>query len=199
MENKTYTGHVLLVMAPTGSGKGTLERYVLAKFPEIKFAVSCTTRRPRPNEKAGVDYHYISSEIFHEKIVEGKFLEWAEFSGNLYGTLKAELLDSLESGQLVINEIELQGIEQIKKIIPAQNLTIVYIDAGDWSAMERRALGRAPLTEDEVAMRQARYEHEVAAKPFADIVIDNCDGRLEEAKKEFTSVVENILHNIATT
>lgn len=192
-----YSGHVLLVMAPTGSGKGTLEQHALSMYPDMLFAVSCTSRAMRPGETNGKEYHFISREEFKEKIENGDFLEWAEFGGNLYGTLKSELLTPLLNGQLILNEIELQGIEQIKKLIPATNRTIIYIEAGDWTALAERALARAPMSPEELEKRRERYAHEVAAKPYADIVIDNTDGNLEDAKTAFTKVIADIMAKLS--
>ncbi len=196
MEADSYTGHVLLVMAPMGSGKGTLERYAFAHFPELLFAVSCTTRQPRPGETDGQEYHFITRTAFEQKIENEEFLEWAEFGGNLYGTLKSELLTPLVNGQLILNEIELQGIEQIKELIPAANRTIVYIEAGEWTDLVNRALARAPMSPAELEKRRERYAHEVAAKPYADIVIDNRDGKLESAQAAFVAVIEDIYRTI---
>jgi len=180
-------------MAPMGSGKGTLLRHVFDLYPELLFSVSVTSRALRPGEKEGKDYYYVSREEFEAKVAQGDFLEWAEFGGNLYGTLKSELLSPLENGQLIINEIELQGIEQIKQLIPAENRTIVYIEAGDWEALVNRVIKRAPMDPVEMKKRHERYTHEIAAKPYADIVIDNTDGNLESAKEAFAAVVHNIL------
>jgi len=198
MEAMEYSGHVLLVMGGMGSGKGTLERYAFATFPQVLYAVSCTTRDPRPGEEHGKEYYFITRDVFQGKIDNGEFLEWAEFGGNLYGTLKSELLTPLVNGQLIINEIELQGIEQIKQLIPAEYRTIVYIEAGDWTDLVNRALARAPMSPEELEKRRDRYAHEVAAKPYADIVIDNTDGKLESAQEAFVSVIEEILTTIET-
>lgn len=187
-----YTGHVLLVMGPMGSGKGTLEQHAFSVYPDMLFAVSCTSRAMRPGEENGKEYHFITRTEFEEKITAGDFLEWAEFGGNLYGTLKSELLTPLFNSQLILNEIELQGIEQIKKLIPAENRTIVYIESGDWTVLAERALARAPMSPEELEKRRERYAHEVAAKPYADIVIDNTDGNLESAKSAFVQVVADI-------
>lgn len=198
MEQNSYTGHVLLMMAPTGSGKGTLKQHVLQTFPDMKFSVSCTTRAMREGEQDGREYHFISREAFQEKIDRGEFLEWAVFSGNLYGTLKTELLTPLKNKQVVLNEIELQGIEQIKGIIPKENRTVVYVDAGSWEDSVRRALLRAPLSEEELRMRKERYDYEVRALPHADVVIDNRDGKLESAKQALSEVVAHIFEKLAT-
>ena len=192
-----FTGHVILVMAPTGSGKGTLEQHVLTCFHELLFVVSCTTRAMRPGEVQDREYHFITKEAFTEKITQGDFLEWAEFSGNFYGTLKSELVEPLQTGKVILHEIELQGIEQIKPIVPKKNRTIVYIDAGSWEDSVRRAVARAPMSEAELIMRKERYDHEVAALPYADIVIDNRDGKLDNAKQAMVEIVQNIFDNVA--
>ncbi len=95
MENH-YKGHVIIVMAPTGSGKGTIIRAALAQFPAIHETVSCTTRAMRPGEVDGREYHFISSAEFDEKVARDEFLEWAHFGLNRYGTLKSEILPFLE-------------------------------------------------------------------------------------------------------
>lgn len=197
MNASPYTGHVLLIMAPMGSGKGTLQQYVLERHPEILFAVSCTSRAMRPGEVEGREYHFITKEQFQAKIEAGDFLEWAEFGGNLYGTLKSELLTPMETGRLIFNEIELQGIEQIIELIPEANRTIIYIEAGDWEVLKARALTRAPMDEAELQKRYDRYLHEIAAKPLADIVIDNTDGNLDTAKQAFERVVADILATLS--
>lgn len=189
------TGRLILIMAPTGSGKGSLEQHIFDKFPQVSFAVSCTTRAPRPGEKNGVEYHFLSKDDFQRKIKEGEFLEWAAFGGNLYGTLRSEVEERLKKGEFILNEIELQGVEAIKKIIPKENLTIIYIEAGDWEMLKRRALARAPISESELALRYERYQHEILSKPLADYVIDNTEGRLEEAKTEIEDIIETIINN----
>lgn len=195
MEQK-YSGHVLVVMAPMGSGKGTLERYAFENFPEMLFSISCTSRAIRPGEVNGVDYHFISREEFEKKIENGEFFEWAEFGGNLYGTLTSQIITPLENERIILVEIELQGVEQLMQLIPKENRTIVYIEAGDWKALKARALARAPMSEEELKKRYERYLHEIAAKPLADIVITNTDGNLESAKEDFNNVVEKIIQKI---
>jgi guanylate kinase len=198
MSIQGFTGHVLLIMAPTGSGKGTIEKHILQVFPELLFAVSCTTRTMRPGETQDHEYHFITRDVFQEKISRGDFLEWAEFSGNLYGTLKSELLQPLYTRKVILNEIELQGIQQIKDIVPVEHRTIVYIDAGSWDDLVRRARARAPITDEELALRKMRYDHEVLALPYADVVIDNRDGKLEDAKRALEEVVKDIFQKIAS-
>lgn len=192
-ENETITGHLLLMMAPSGSGKGSLVKHIVSTFPQVVFAVSCTTRPPRPQEVEGVNYYYISRTEFQQKIEEGLFLEWAEYGGNLYGTLISELIAPLQEGKIVLNEIELQGVEQLMKLVPPAHRTLLYIEAGDWEELKARVLARGEMSETELALRKKRYEIESSMKQLADIIIKNQNGQLEVAKKQLSDVINNLL------
>lgn len=190
------TGHLILIMAPSGSGKGVLIEHLRSTFPELRFAVSCTTRDPRPGEHEGDVYYFVSQEVFEERIRRGEFLEWAEFSGNRYGTLKSEILEPLARGQVVLREVELQGIQAVSEIIPAVHRTIIYVDAGSWDALERRITARAPISDEHLALRKARYEVESEWKQYADVIIENHDGRVEDAKHSIESCIRDIFTKV---
>jgi guanylate kinase len=195
---QTYSGHVVIVMAPMGSGKGTLIKAAEAKFPDMRNTISCTTRAPRPGEVDGREYHFITSAKFDAKVAEGAFLEWAHFGLNRYGTLKSEILPHLEAGRVVIAEIELQGVEQLHALLPAENITTVYIDAGGWEVLRARALARAPIAEEELTKRYERYLIEIESKPIADIIIDNSGTDSGPAEAEFITLLQNIYNRIAS-
>lgn len=161
------------MMGPTGSGKGTLKKCAHDTFPDMYETISCTTRAPRPGETDGVDYFFITPETFATKIANEEFLEWAEFGGNRYGTLKSEIIPRLTAGELVLTEIELQGVDQLRALLPTEAMSVVYVEAGEWDTLRARVTARAPISEDELAARKARYEVEIKAKPTADVVIDN--------------------------
>lgn len=185
------TGHAVIVMAPMGSGKGTLIQHIQNLYPNIHTTVSCTTRAMRPGETQGKEYHFITSEEFDKKIKNGEFLEWAHFGLNRYGTLKSEILPRLEQGEVVIAEIELQGVEQLHKLLPKDNITTIFIEAGGWETLKARALARAPISDDELTKRYERYLVEVKAKDIADVVIDNSKS-IEDAKKAIVDVFKKI-------
>jgi guanylate kinase len=185
------TGHVIVVMAPTGSGKGTLINYVKEVFPEVHITVSCTTREKRPGEQEGREYYFISNEEFDTKIRNEEFLEWAHFGLNRYGTLVSEILPYLAAGEVVIAEIELQGVEQLHRLLTPEQVTTVYIDAGSWEVLRKRALARAPMTEEELEKRYERYLVEVEAKKIADIIIDNSTDDPSAAKAAIKSLIES--------
>ena len=190
------TGHLVLLMGPTGSGKGTIVRHMKERFPELQFAVSCTTRAMRPGEIDGREYHFVADAVFDTKIQHEDFLEWAEFSGNRYGTLKSEIINRLTSGAVVLNEIELQGVQQLLPLIPKKNRTLVYVEAGDWAALKQRAVARAPISEEHLEMRRQRYIEEVQMKPYADVVLENREGELEGAKKGAEELLTKIFNQV---
>jgi guanylate kinase len=184
-------GHVIVVMAPTGSGKGTIVKHALEKFPELKHTISCTSRTMRPREINGKHYFFVSSEVFDEKVAQGEFLEWAVFAGNKYGTLKSEILPRLVQGEVVIVEIELQGVEQLLTLIPREHLTVVYIEAGGWEVLKARAEARSPMSETELHARYERYLVEQQAKSLADVIIDN-SGDITVAYAQFEHVIADV-------
>lgn len=184
------------MMGPTGSGKGSLVRHIKEKFPDVKCAVSCTTREKRPHETHGVEYYFVSKEEFKQKIEHEEFLEWAEFSGNYYGTLKSEIVERLENNQVILNEIELQGVQQLLPLLDDSQRTVVYLEAGQWDVLEARAKARAPISEEHLALRHERYLEEIKMKPYADVVIDNTNGQLEQANRTIETLVQKIFDNI---
>lgn len=190
------TGHLILIMAPSGSGKGVLLAHLRETFPALHFAVSCTTREPRPGERDGEVYHFVSDDIFDAKVRAGEFLEWAEFSGKRYGTLKSEILEPLAQGRVVIREIELQGILSVRELIPEAQRTILYVDAGAWDTLKRRIEARAPISAEHLALRKERFEAESKWKEYADVIIENKDNMLAEAKRELEKCVREIFKQV---
>lgn len=191
-------GHIIVVMAPTGSGKGTLIKGALQTFPELIHTVSCTTRSMRPGEVDGKEYHFITQEEFEQKKADNLFLESAYFGPCQYGTLKSEILPRLAAGKVVVTEIEVQGVEQLKLLIPPQHLTVVYIEAGGWDVLKERVVKRAPITEEDLAQRYERYLIEIESKDIADVVIENTETDFTPAKNNFNTLVEDIMSRTYT-
>jgi guanylate kinase len=190
-------GHLVLIMAPMGSGKGSIVSYIQEKF-QVTQTISCTTRAQRPQEVDGVDYCFISREAFEEKIAGGDFIEWAAFGGNLYGTPKSELMTRLQRGEVVLSEIEVQGVLQMIDYIPKTHRTIIYIDGGEWESLKQRALARAPISEADLALRYERYCEEIKSKDIADIVVSNHDGEFEQALAHIDTIMNDIITKIHT-
>lgn len=192
MKSSTH-GHIILLMAPSGSGKGTLLQGLGELTDEIYFAKTYTSREPRAGAAENPKYVFVSRDEFEEMIAQEALIEWAEFSANYYGTPTAEFIEPLQAGAVVMKEMELQGVEQIKKIIPPEQCTVIYVDAGDWDQLKKRIVSRAAISEEHLELRRQRYEIESQFKAGADIVIKNYDGRVAEAQAEFRAVIANII------
>ena len=144
-------GLALVVSAPSGAGKTTLCRRLLAEDDSISFSVSYTTRPPRAKERPGVDYFFVSRKTFEEMIKAGAFLEWAEVHGNLYGTSKGQVLEALEAGRDVLLDIDVQGAAQVKEIL-GRDAVLVFVLPPGFEELERRLRKRS--TEDEATIRK---------------------------------------------
>jgi len=199
MIEKEIAGQLVLIMAPSGAGKGFLISYLHVIFgddPRIHFAISCTTRTPRPGEIDGHVYHFITREQFEERMHKDDFLEWAEYSGNLYGTPRSEIVEPLRAGKVVIREVELQGVLAIRERIPPENRKIVFIDGGTWDILRERIISRAPISVGELELRRQRYVEEMSAKAFADVVLDNSSGHVNVAKEQLVAIINGALTKI---
>lgn len=186
-------GKLIIVIGPTGSGKGTLIRNAREHFPELGMLNSYTTRPRRPDHVENEYYRFISADEFKSMVERGEFLEWAEFSGNYYGTRKQDLEDSLAQGKVVIKEMEVQGVRQVKELISKDDLITVFIHAGSWEELAERAVKRDHMDEEELARRKARFEDEITYMPEADFVIENRAGKLEEADRAFEAVIRDAI------
>src|SRR5262249_46994210 len=130
---------VFVITGPSGVGKGTLIRGLLSRVPELELSVSATTRKPRPGEEDGVDYHFLTPAQFADHVEDGDFVEYAEYSGNRYGTLRSELDRRLGEGVPVVLEIEVQGARQVRAAMP--EAIAVFIAPPSREALRTRLVG----------------------------------------------------------
>jgi guanylate kinase len=181
--------HVLVITGPSGVGKGTLIRALLERFPGLELSVSATTRAPRPGERDGVDYHFLTREEFDRRVRAGEFVEHADYAGRSYGTLRSELDDRLAAGIPVVLEIEFQGARQVREAMPAA--VQVFIAPPSLEALRNRLIGRGTDDPEEVERRLLVAEHELHSQPeFAHVVVND---RLEDAVDELTGIVRGAL------
>ncbi|MGI8863378.1 MAG: guanylate kinase [Solirubrobacteraceae bacterium] len=180
---------MFVITGPSGVGKGTLIRGLLGRVPELELSISATTRRPRPGERDGVDYYFLTPEDFERHVEQGDFVEHATYSGNRYGTLRAELERRLGAGAPVVLEIEVQGARQIRRSMP--EAIAVFIAPPSQEALQARLVGRGTDTSDQVQQRLQTAGQELASQPeFGYVVVND---RLEEATDELEQIVKAAL------
>lgn len=176
-------GKLIVISAPSGTGKTTLVRYLLAQEElRLSFSVSVTTRARRKNEIDGEHYHFLSLEEFFEKRDKGEFLEWEEvYPGTYYGTLHRSVEELWEIGRNVIFDIDVVGGLNVKKRYPEQTLAI-FVQPPDIETLRKRLEKRGEDTAEVIDTRIAKAEREISYAPQFDRIIVNSD--LETAKKE---------------
>jgi guanylate kinase len=172
---------VLVVTGPSGVGKGTLIRTLRERFPGLELSVSATTRPPRPGERDGVDYHFLTGEEFERRLRAGEFLEHADYAGHRYGTLRSEIDRARESGARgLVLEIEVQGARQVREALPGA--TQVFVAPPSDEALRTRLVGRGADAPEQIERRLAVARDELAARGEFEHVIVN--DRLDEAVDE---------------
>jgi guanylate kinase len=184
---------VFVITGPSGVGKGTLIRGLLERVPQLELSVSATTRRPRPGERDGIDYHFLTPEVFKRHVEQGDFVEHAGYSGNCYGTLRSELERRLRRGVPVVLEIEVQGTRQVRRAMP--EAIAVFIAPPSREALRARLVGRGTDTIEQVDERMRTAERELEAqREFGHVVVND---RLEDATAELERIVRTALmeHN----
>ena len=167
---------VVVLAAPSGGGKTTIARTLEARWPaRYGFSVSATTRPPRPGERDGEDYFFLSKDEFRRRQAAGEFLEWAEYAGELYGTLKAEVDRVLAAGRHVLLDIEVQGARQVRKQYPHPASRAVFILPPSAAELRRRLQGRRTESPGEMAKRLETAIRELRQAEAFDHVVVNDD------------------------
>lgn len=176
-------GLMLVLSSPSGAGKTTLSRGLLASDSEIVLSVSATTRTMRSNEREGRDYFFVSRDGFDAAIEAGEFLEYATVFDHLYGTPKKPVMDALATGQDVLFDIDWQGTQQLKERA-REDLVSVFVLPPTHDELERRLRIRAQDSDDVVRKRMSKAADEISHWPEYDYVIVNDDLALAQAKIE---------------
>lgn len=186
-------GKLLVFSAPSGSGKTTIVRHLLAQ-PDLnlEFSISCTTRATRGEEVDGKDYYFISWDEFKKHIKAEDFVEWEEvYTDNFYGTLKTEVERIWALGKHVIFDIDVAGGLRIKNKFPNETLA-VFVKPPSVDELKRRLKQRSTESEDKINMRIAKASVELATAPQFDTIIKNYD--LEVAKEEAYQLVKDFIN-----
>lgn len=167
-------GLMLILSSPSGAGKTTLSRGILAVEPALSLSVSATTRPPRPGERDGVDYHFVSPEQFEAMVEADHFLEWAEVFGYRYGTPRAPVEAAMAAGRDILFDIDWQGTQQLRARA-RDDVVSVFILPPSIEALKERLRARAQDGEDVIAHRMARAADEISHWAEYDYVLINAD------------------------
>lgn len=179
----------IVLSGPSGTGKSTLLKKLFAEFPtKFGFSVSSTTRSPRPGEVDGKDYNFVAVEEFKKMISEDKFIEWAQFSGNYYGTTVASVKKVTESGRTCILDIDMQGVKSVKYKTDL-DARFLFVAPPSVEDLEKRLRGRGTETEESIAKRlaAAKAEIEYAETGAHDRILVNDD--LDRAYNELKQFI----------
>jgi guanylate kinase len=170
--SSAFYGRLFVISGPGGVGKSTITQEV-ARFEDFFLSISVTTRPPRDGEQDGVHYHFVTRAEFEARIANNEFMEWAEFAGNLYGTLEEDVQRHRLAGKHVLLEIELQGARQVKKVHP--EAVLVFISPPSWEELEGRIRGRGSDSDERIRERLAIAQEEMAAAKEFDHVLVNSE------------------------
>ncbi len=180
-------GHLLVITAPSGAGKTSLIEAVMRDDPSLKISVSYTTRKPRPGEKDGVDYHFIDLATFEKMKSRGEFLESAEVHGNHYGTGKEVILEAVKRGDDLILEIDWQGAQQVRRLYPA--CVGIFILPPSVEELERRMRTRGQDSEEVIRRRVQNAREELSHAGEFKYAIINKD--FETARRELAGIIQS--------
>ena len=175
-------GKLVVITGPSGVGKGTIVKALLANHPDIFVSVSATTRPPRLGEVNGVNYYFLSRSQFEVMINNSELLEWAEYAGNYYGTPKKPVMESIEQGKTIILEIEVLGANQVQKNY--DDALRIFILPPSFEELETRLRGRGNDSEDAIVKRLEKAKEEIAVSEEFDYQVINDNLRETISKLE---------------
>ncbi|MDR1978209.1 MAG: guanylate kinase [Synergistaceae bacterium] len=185
MSEQRHKGRLFVLAGPSGVGKGTLRTRALADVENLTYSISCTTRKPRNGERDGVDYHFVTREEFEEKIAGGLFLEHAVVHGDRYGTLREDIVRELESGRDALLEIDVQGAQQIRSLLPES--VLIFILPPSLEVLEERLRRRRTESEEKIDLRLEDAKKEMErAKEYDHVVLNDV---LERASEELRRII----------
>jgi guanylate kinase len=184
------SGKIIVICAPSGTGKSTLISRLKDEYPGLEWSVSCTTRPIRAGEINGKDYHFISKESFEQQIKEDQFIEWAKVHSNYYGTSKLFVSKGLTENRKMLFDLDVQGADAMKKIYGTQ-AQVIFIEPPSVEELEKRLRLRGTDKDQVIVERVENAKRELARKKDYDFLIMNDD--VDEAYRTLKNAIERIL------
>ncbi len=182
------TPRIVVLSAPSGGGKTTIAKQLLARRPDVGYSVSATTRRPRSDEQDGVAYHFLTRDEFARRRAAGEFVEWAEYAGEWYGTLQSEVDRVLKAGKHVVLDIEVQGAAQVRERYPPPQSLSIFILPPSAAAWKERLLGRGTESPEALGRRLEQAIAEVRQSLSWRHIVINDD--LSRAVDEVSQIID---------
>lgn len=182
----TASGRLVVVSGPSGVGKGTVVRRMLTARPDLSLSVSATTREPRPGERDGVHYRFLSDGEFDRLVQEDAFLEWAEVFGRRYGTLEGDVARARAEGRDVILEIDVQGAAVVRERLP--DAVLIFLQPPSEEELRRRLAERGTETGEALERRLAEARREMGESSRFDHIVINDD--IDRAVAEVLAIIE---------
>jgi len=181
---------VIVISGPSGSGKSTVANALCETDQTLRLSVSATTRKPRPREVDGVNYHFLSKAEFKKHLQQNKFLEWAEYQDNFYGTLKSEIVAARQAEKDTVLEIEVKGALQIKQ----QNLgtergILIFIIPPSLEGLEKRLRGRKTESETLLKQRMDIAKSEIVELQHYDYWVSNPEDEIQHAVHQIQTII----------
>ncbi|MDI9503935.1 MAG: guanylate kinase [Erysipelotrichaceae bacterium] len=189
---KTKKGLIIVLSGPSGVGKGTVRKKLMENEDlKLVFSISMTTRLPRQGEKDGVDYFFVTEEVFDQNLKNNNFLEHATFVNNRYGTPKDYVEKLLDKGYNVFIEIDVQGALQVKENVKGDNLVLVFLIPPSIEELENRIRSRGTEEEATIQKRLKRAKEELIMQKHYDFIVIN--DTVEQAAKDIEAIILNKL------
>jgi guanylate kinase len=191
-QEETMTGKLIVFTAPSGTGKSTIAKAILAEIPTLKFSVSATTRNKREGEEHGREYFFLTREAFEAEIAKGGFIEYSQHFDNYYGTLKSEAEKVLNNGYHLLLDLDVDGALNVKKHYGNRSL-LLFIKPPSLDVLKERLMKRKTESPEKVLMRLARADYELSLADQFDAVVVNDD--LQKAISEVKQIIQHFLNS----